>query len=490
MSRVLQALAGAVAFVAVCVAAVLLVAPDERRGEAPGGSTPERTYVDSDGDGALERGPGEPLVDRSELAPASPTGRQLALFAQISDAHVRDEESPARLPFLDRLGPPFTTSFRPQEALSARVLAAAVESINRLEPDVVVTTGDLIDNAQRNELDEALAVLGGGVVDPESGVPGYAGVQSPDNPDPLYYRADVDAPRHPGLLALAQEPFESPGLRAPWYPVVGNHDVLLQGELAASARTRRVAVGRRAVTELDPALTAAADDERVLDPRIVNRLLARGLPGETARIPPDPGRRPLDPSELVGRLRAASGADGSGPLLDYSFDIGPAVRGIVLDLARRDAGSGGLVRPEQLSWLRSELERAGQRWVVVFSHQPLRSSAGGDRALELLDRSPRVVAAVAGHRHRNSIAPRRSARGGYWLVETASLADYPQQARAFRLVETASGVALESWMLDHTGGELAGVSRELAYLDAQGGRPRGLAGGRRDRNARLFHPGP
>ena len=31
-------------------------------------------------------------------------------------------------------------------------------------------------------------------------------------------------------------------------------------------------------------------------------------------------------------------------------------------------------------------------------------------------------------------------------------------------------------MVDHDGAGLAGVSRELAFLDAQGGRPRGYAG--------------
>ena len=43
-------------------------------------------------------------------------------------------------------------------------------------------------------------------------------------------------------------------------------------------------------------------------------------------------------------------------------------------------------------------------------------------------------------------------------------------------------------MLDHDGRGLAGVARELAFLDAQGGRPQGFAGAPADRNARLFVP--
>ena len=45
---------------------------------------------------------------------------------------------------------------------------------------------------------------------------------------------------------------------------------------------------------------------------------------------------------------------------------------------------------------------------------------------------------------------------------------------------------LETWMVDQDGRGLAGTARELAFLDAQGGRPEGYAGAREDRNARLF----
>ncbi len=160
---------------------------------------------------------------------------------------------------------------------------------------------------------------------------------------------------------------------------------------------------------------------------------------------------------------------------------------IVLDLVRREGGSDGLVHEGQASWLSRQLDRAGDRWVLVVTHQPLTNTVGGSGILALLDRYPRVVAVLSGHTHSNRIEPRKGPGGGYWLISTASLIDYPQQARALRLHETeGGGVALQTWMLDHVPAELGDISRELAYLDAQGGRPQGFAGDPHDRNVTLF----
>ncbi len=469
--------------------ALLLVAAAAVAGCGSSGasdSTLHSTWIDPHHSGQLERGPGEPFVERTELARRSRPVRQLALFAQFTDAHVRDEESPARVPFLDRYGGAFSSTFRPQEALSPQVLTATVRAIDALRPQAVVETGDLIDNDQFNELTQALAILHGGEVDPNSGAPGYSGVQSRSSPDPLYYRPDVDAPRHLGLLAAAERHFRSPGLKAPWYPVVGNHDLLVQGEVAPTAALNAVATGSRRVVQLDPSVRVSAADERFAAAEVAH-LLANGLPGRTAYTPPDPRRRLLQPPELLARLRAASAAGGSGPLLRYSFDIGPDLRAIVLDTVRRDQGSGGIISPVQVAWLRSQLASAGRRWVVVFSHQALTTFPEAQPALALLDHDPHVIATIAGNSHRNRIEARRTPAGGYWVITTSSLADYPQQARAFRLVQTADGrVALETWMIDHDGGDMAGVARELSYLDVQGGRPNGFAGARSDRNAILF----
>jgi 3',5'-cyclic AMP phosphodiesterase CpdA len=469
---------------------------NERAGSSP--STVQGTLVDRDGDGFLEPGPGEPLGGTR-----APAGRTLATFGQLTDTHVRDEESPARVPFLDRIGSPVDSTFRPQEAFSTQVLDAAVRALDRQRPQAVVVTGDIVDSAQENELDQALEVLGGGVVAPDSGDPGYDGVQAASNPDPFFFRPDNDAPRHPGVLDAAQRRFRAAGVRAPWFPALGNHDLLVQGEVPATPEIERIATGDRMVLGIDPDSVPPLDEDSA--PAAVNALLSQGdVFGRSETVPADPRRRHLRPREMVARLaaaahvtparlrhgvpsrgarapsrgaRAPAGAAGSPARLDYSFDIGRSVRGIVLDTVDRTGGSQGVLTGAQLAWLRRELAAAGGRWIVVFAHNAL-----PEPALALLDRTPRVVAVVRGNSHRNAIAP----RDGYWLISTSSLADFPQQARMFRLREAPGGAVLETWMVDHDGRGLAGVARELAYLDAQGGRPQGFAGRPTDRNMRLF----
>jgi len=473
------ALLAAVAFLAGCDSA------DHRR--ATPGSTLRATLRDGDGDGALQRGPAEPLVARAELGRPAAATRTLATVGIISDAHVRDEESPARVPFLDRFGVPLDSTFRPHESLSAQVLDASVRAVRAEHPNAVLVTGDLADNAQADELSLALTVLRGGLARPDSGGAGYDGPQRASNPDPLYYRPDVDAPRHPGLLARAQRPFRAAGLGVRILPLMGNHDLLVQGELPPDARTQAIAAGDRAVSELTRRPALPATSAAALRVAAIRRVLAGPPLGPQRRVAPDPGRRELRPAQAVARLRAAARLPAAGgATLDYAADVGPSLRVLALDAVDRAGGSEGRITGRQLAWLRGQLARPGGRAVIIATHQPLRASGGGRAALALLDASPAVVATVSGHTHRHRITARRSAGGGYWMIETASLADHPQQARMLRLVQTRGGSrALETWVVDHDGAGLAAIARELAYLDVQGGRPRHLEASRLDRNVRL-----
>ena len=281
--RMTRAPHAAGALLAAVAVLALAACGDNRSGAAMRpGSTLSATLVDRDGDGFLERGPGEPLRDRGD---AAPLGATLATFAQLTDTHVRDEESPARVPFLDRVPGPYTSTFRPQEAFSTQVLDASVRAVNRERPQAVFVTGDITDNAQRNELDLALTTLRGGEVKPDSGGPGYDGVQAPDSPDPFYYRPDHDAPAHPGALARAQRPFRAAGLDAPWYALVGNHDVLAQGEVPPTPAINAFAVGDRLVPSLDPEIVDQLPSDETFADELVNAALDEQSGLETIRRP-------------------------------------------------------------------------------------------------------------------------------------------------------------------------------------------------------------
>jgi hypothetical protein len=479
--RELLAAAGA------ATAAVLLPGCGGSSNAAPG-STLRRTLVDPDGDGLLQTGPALPLLDRTDLAPRARIGATLATLAQLSDLHVRDAQSPGRVAFLDRLGPRLGSAFRWHETLTAQTVAATVDAVNAARPDAVLVTGDLVDSAQRNELAWALTLLHGGTVRTDSGRRGYQGVQAASIPDPLYYRPAVDAPRHPDLLARAVQPVRSAGLRAPWHAVLGNHDILVAGEIAPTAATRAAATGDRLLVTPAPELLQQLRGAQPTRAQI-DELLRAGLQGDAIRVARDAERTQLDATDVVARLRR-----GARDRLDYAADAGDRLRVIVLDLVRRDAGSGGLVTAATLAALQRELAAAGNRYILIAVHQPLDQTAGGDAIFDVLDADPRIVAVLAGHTHRNAIVPRRSPAGGYWLITTASIIDWPQQWRALRLVQTAGGgTALETWMVDHTGrpndeSSLAGIARDLAFLDPQGGRPAHAAGPPTTRNVRLFLP--
>ena len=246
----------------------------------PAGSTPVtttvRTIQDVDADNRLEYAPGEDYtVVGEDDSFRPPANGSIINFLQLSDFQMVDEESPARVEFLDttQRGPftPFSAAYRPQESLTTQVSEAMVRAArNTVSPitheqlDLTILTGDNADSQQYNETRWFIDILDGDTfVDPNSGIPIpgceatpgsiYDGVKGggqgvgyydPDESGPTEdgdgyspNRAenisetgrDVTVRDFPGLFDAANHRFRAIGVDMPWYSAFGNHDALIQG---------------------------------------------------------------------------------------------------------------------------------------------------------------------------------------------------------------------------------------------------------------------
>lgn len=419
--------------------------------------------------------PGEPHPSDVEV------GETIACIAHLTDLHVTDAQSPGRFEFLNRFGddPRFRellTMQRPQEMLNSHAIAAMVRAINEVgrgpvtgSPiELVAVTGDVIDNTQRNELTNAVALLDGGEVRPDSGAPGYEGVQRADWPGDLYWKPDGDGdrlqrgygfPRRPGLLDEAVRPFRCEGLRRPWLRCHGNHEYVCQGVgLVNPALVGLMTGGRKAV-----GLPSGIEPDTAVETFVHHP--ERFLNGDSVEVSPDVERRAIAREELM-------------PEPYYVHDT-ERVRFITLDTVRYAGHADGTVDGVQLAWLERQIEGAGGRSVIVLSHHPSFRIDNGAALAGVLSRSARVVAWLNGHVHSNRITE----HPGFWEITTCSIVDWPSQARMVEVFEDRTGrVAVATTMLDHDGAGLAGLHRELAGNNRYYGFESRSAGRPADRN--------
>ena len=471
--------------------------------------------------------PGE---DISGQAPSSEAVSVLNLV-HISDLHICDAQSPARVEYMDRYADPhnptsefvkYVGTYRAQEILTTQTLNTMVASINALENgvvtdrpiDAVVITGDVTDNAQQNELNWYRAILDGGVVTPDSGSASeWEGVasQNPANYDPSYWNPEGapagcvdDYPRSlygrplvPGLLDAVRQPFNAQGLRHLWLATHGNHDALLQGTVSPDSYVQDFAIGGKRVVSLDPAIDLATmfGNFQMVGPASYPE--SNGA--EFREITPDDRRR-INNNGDWAKLHLECG-HGHGLTEEnitkgtkyWYRDIGE-VRLVSLDTVNPHGGWQGSLDETQFAWLRKTLEEPEPKYFVLLSHHPAPtlfndySPEGYERRvleaelLELLLGEPRMILWLAGHNHQHEIQRISNKYGdNFWHIQTSSNIDWPQQGRKIEILEDAGKVIIATTVFDHQGPltlkettsdlgkteNLAGLSRLLAGNDWQ-----------------------
>ena len=470
---------------------------------------------DGNGYSTIVQQAGEARTVRTDLGVAAGADRNrsrkpLLAFAQLSDVHVVDHQSPARVEWTDRYDDPnatgqvpgiFASAYRPQEMLSAQVGDAMVRAINAIKAAPVtglplqfaIETGDNSDNCQYNEIRWNIDVLDGERVVPDSGsLLAYEGVmdQDPLYYDPHYwhpgapplgksadrYKTQYGYPTIPALLDAARRPFTAVGLTIPWYTCFGNHDGLSQGNFPPSTLpTSTLATGSLKVIS-PPAGVAPAD---LLDPEgsTLDQVLGSLVVSPSVKlVTPDPARRQLDRGQVVDEHFRTSGLPvGHGFTQEnrdadtayYFFDAGP-FRHVVMDTVNPNGYADGSLDPDQFTWLQQTVEAAAGRAVIVYSHHTSGTmsnpfvATGGDPGVRVLGPEVtayllgqhRVIAWVNGHTHRNEIVAhaRTDGSGGFWEINTAAHIDWPQQSRLIEVADNRDGtLSIFTTIVDHAG---------------------------------------
>lgn len=474
---------------------------------------------------------GESHQVRTDLGVKAAPGRAkrrtpLIAFAQLSDVHIVDAQSPLRVEWLDRFDDPsqlpstgiFTSAYRPHEMLSAQVADAMVREINEivrgpvtgLKLALAVQTGDNSDNSQYNEVRWNIDVLDGERVRIDSGdLSTYEGVC---DDDPTYYdraywhphgpppgkrpdgaMTNFGFPRVRGLLDAARRPFRPQGLAMPWYTAFGNHDGLVQGNFPADTlQLNAIATGPVKIIS-PPAGVAPADIANALaDGDLAGLIDSLAASPGARRVTPDPDRRLIARAAIVEEHFTTSGKpEGHGfrkrnrrdGTAYYAFDQGRC-RFVVLDTVNPNGYADGSIDQTQFEWLTKVIKHSTGKYVMVFSHHtsstmgnPLVGTGGdveprvlGPQVLQLLLDHQKVLAWINGHTHRNEItAHKRGEHGGLWEINTASHIDWPQQSRLIELCDNHDGsLSIFTTMVDHAGprsyGGHLGNSTHLAGL--------------------------
>ncbi len=415
-------------------------------------------------------------------------GTVLVALVHLTDLHVLDASSPLRAEHLQSFGDVakwrhLLPMHRPYELLVNHAVAMMVNTIRRTPTgavthapfDVAIVTGDCIDNAQRNELDAYLAILNGGTTHlPYDGVQSVAaageGFWCPDPSVDDDWKRNHGYPSVEGLLEAISAPITHVGIGLPIVPVIGNHDVMRQGTSLTTDRSEAWAVGNEKATAV-PATFDPHDPfaDYLADPICYNDI------APTRLVRADDGRRVVSSAEWIAAHRElALGFGSTGVNADYVHDL-EHVRIVVLDTNHPYGHYEGSVGDAQLQWLSDRLGETNKLVIIATHHgaealtntTPDSSHAAaaerllGAAMVQVMHRHSNVIAWLSGHRHYHRVVHHPHPEGvteGFWEITTASILDWPSQARSVEVVRHDDGsVVIICTPIDHAGDLVPGV---------------------------------
>jgi hypothetical protein len=418
-------------------------------------------------------------LDGSTPPAPGPKARRLTRFVHLADLQLSDDESPLRLGLFDadRTGPT-SSALRPQDADICRMVNASVRTINALhgkDPiDFVLLGGDNADSAQSNEVDWVMSIFNGGKVECDSG----------NDDDPV-----------PGPDNDGKDPFVAEGLKMPWKWVTGNHDVLIQGNVAVDDSKKKAALG---------GFSAGGTRDYTMGGDVTK---GDGLV-------PDPRRALLSRPELMAKIGGDGADHGIGDAQKASgkgyhhFDVpNTPLRFVVLDSAAETGGADGIIHQADVdSFVKPTLDEAKSqgKFVILASHHASASltTSGGAFGTEQADAVPmdawrsfiggydNVVFSMVAHSHRHQVSPITPDGGhAWWEVMTSAIADFPHEFRVVEIFDQDNGwLMLRATCVDFSvaNDPVAAEGRRLGVIDFVSGWIGDGRGTKEERNVELY----
>ena len=413
----------------------------------------------------------------------------------MSDIHLVDEETPASAIYYSYKGGGSPSGYSASMLLTTQMLNAAVQTINALNKqspfDFGISLGDDCDNSQYNELRWFIDVPDGRSINPDSGV----------KDDPI-----------PGPNNDYQDQFQAEGLNKSisWYQTLGNHDHFWKGSYPVTENFRSNYIGLD-IINLDQPLTSLDGSGYYMgsvDGRTPLGDIIGAGPAVDFQTPPqvlaaDPDRRSLKEEEWMSEFfntnsspvgHGFSHTNVSTGFASYTFEPKSNLpfEVIVLDDTQKDDDpnmSGyahSSLDQERFQWLIGELDKcqAEGNLVIIAAHVPIgigpglwnpESQVTEQALIDTLHTYPNLVMWISGHRHVNSVTPQPSADPthpelGFWVVETTSLKDFPQQFRTFDITRNSDNtISIFATSVDPITqpGSLPALSRTYAVASYQ-----------------------